>query len=84
MHSRKDWALTAEQRADAREALILLDGTGITLTEVARRAMAGQRATKRVIAGEAVDEFVREVMRREARPATVLWYEDKLRYLALP
>jgi integrase len=80
MHSRKDWALTAEQRADAREALILLDGTGITLTEVARRAMAGQRATKRVIAGEAVDEFVREVMRREARPATVLWYEDKLRY----
>jgi site-specific recombinase XerD len=76
---RRDWALSAAQRADAREALVLLEGTELTLAEVARRAVAGQRATRRVPVHEAIDEFLREVIRRQARPATVLWYEDKLR-----
>ena len=76
---RKDWALSAAQRADAREALALLDGTDLTLAEAVRRAMVGQRATHRVTAREAVDEFLRELIRREARPATVTWYDDKLR-----
>lgn len=76
---RKDWALSAVQRADAREALAILEGTDLTLAEVARRAVAGQRATQRVTAREAIDEFLREVIRREVRPLTVLWYDDKLR-----
>ena len=76
---RRDWALSAAQRADAREALELLDGTGLTLAEIARRALAGQRATLRVTAREAVDEFMREIVRREARPATTVWYDDKLK-----
>lgn len=46
---------------------------------MARRAVAGQRATQRVSACEAIDEFLRDVIRREVRPSTVLWYDDKLR-----
>jgi integrase len=75
---RKDWALSTAQRADAREALALIEGSGLTLAEIARRAIEGQRATRRVSAREAVDEFMRELMRRGVRPATVSWYEDKL------
>jgi len=59
--------------------LRILDGTDLTLAEAARRAVAGKRATRCVTAQEAVDEFLREVIRREVRPSTVLWYEDKLR-----
>lgn len=75
---RTDWALTPEQRHDARAALRILDGTGITLESAAQRAVAGHRAVKRVKISEGVNDFVRSRLQESARAATVQWYESKL------
>ena len=37
MPQRKDYALSTTQRSDAREALRILDGSGLTLTDAAKR-----------------------------------------------
>lgn len=76
--SRIDFALSPSQRTDARAALKLLDGTGISLEEAARRAVHGRRALRRVKFGEAVDEFVRSRLTAGRRARTVEWYEQKL------
>ena len=75
--SRIDFALSPAQRTDARAALKLLDGTGITLEEAARRAISGRRALRRVKFSVAVDEFVRAKLTKRVR--TVEWYEQKLK-----
>jgi integrase len=79
---RSNYLLTPAQKADAREALKLLEGTDITLTEAARRAVKGQRALRRVTFMAAVDEFVLVKIRSGARHATVEWYEERLRPMA--
>ncbi len=40
MARREDFMLSARERAEAREALELLAGSGLTLVEAARRAVA--------------------------------------------
>ena len=44
---RTDYALSPEQRADAREALAILDGTGMSLAIAARIATAIRANTPR-------------------------------------
>lgn len=78
---RKDAALTPAERADARAALRLLDGTGITLEAAAQRAVQGRRGLRRITIGDARDEFVRSRLVDGKRARTVEWYENKL---ALP
>lgn len=78
---RIDYALTPAQRVDARAALQLLDGTGISLEEAARRAIAGKRAVRQVTVDEAIDLFVRSRLTGGLRERTVEWYQDKLRLL---
>lgn len=73
---RKDYALSPAQRSDAREALLLLDGTGLSLTESARRALQGRRALHRVSVAKAVSEFLRT--RLSLRSRTADWYEYAL------
>jgi hypothetical protein len=48
---RKELALSAAQRADACEALAILEGTGLTLAEVARRVASGRRVPRQMKAG---------------------------------
>jgi integrase len=79
---RTNYAMTPPQKADAREALRVLEGTGITLTEAACRAVKGQRALRRATFAAAVDEFVLQKMKGGARHATVDWYDERLRPLA--
>jgi integrase len=76
---RKDFALSPAQRADARAALALLDGTGISLEESARRAVQGKRALLRIKFSAAVDQFIRSRLSDGKRARTVEWYEQKLR-----
>jgi len=75
----RNFELTPDQRADARDALALLDGSGLTLAEAARRALQGRRALRRVSVAEAVDEFQRTRLRLRAR--TFEWYESNLKPL---
>jgi integrase len=78
---RKDYALTPEQRIDARDALRILDGTGVTLTQAARQAVQGRRAVQRIKFTTAVDDFIRTRMTTGLRSGTVGWYQ---KMLALP
>jgi integrase len=75
---RKDFALSAEQRADARAALLLLDGSGMSLTDAVRKALHGRRALRRVSVETAADEFLRTRLINGNRSRTVDWYEQKL------
>lgn len=73
---RKNYALSPEQKADAREALRLLAGSNLTLTEAATRVLQGKRATERVTAEDAVNRFLRTRLGLRAR--TLEFYEVQL------
>lgn len=75
---RIDFALSPAQRVDAREALKLLDGTGMSLSEAARRALHGRRAMQRITVSEAVDKFLRTRLANGRRSQTFDWYNKKL------
>lgn len=75
---RRDYALTSAQKADARAALELLDGTEISLEEAARRAIVGRRSGKKTLVPAAIDLFIRSRLKANCRDATVAWYQDKL------
>lgn len=79
--ARANYRLTPEQKADARAALLILDGTGISLEEAARKAVSGKRGLRRVTFEQAVDAFVRSRILDGRRRATVTWYEERLRPL---
>jgi integrase len=76
--ARSNFVLTPELKADARAALTLLDGTGISLQEAARRALTTRRGARRITMAEAIDEFVRSRLKAGLRRATVDWYEERL------
>lgn len=75
---RARFALSPEQKVDAREALRILHGSGISLTAAASRAVHGRQALHQVTLATAVDSFTLQLVRKKARPATLLWYESKL------
>lgn len=78
---RTDFALTPEQRIDARDALRILADTGITLTLAAQQAVQGRRAVRRIKFTQAVDDFIRSRMESGLRSTSVGWYQ---KMLALP
>lgn len=71
MH-RRDFALTPEQKMDARTAIESLAGSGMSLEEAVRRALEGKRAVKRVLIPVAAADFMRS--RQTLRAATAEWY----------
>jgi integrase len=73
---RRDYALTPEQRIDARAALKLLEGSGVSLLDAAQRAMHGRRALKRMRVQDGADLFLREKLSK--RPATADWYLSRI------
>jgi len=76
---RRNFALSPEQRADARAALQLLEGTGFNLADAAR-IVAGRKGDSRETSiEEAVDAFLRDAIARQLRSRTVDFYESKLR-----
>lgn len=79
MQARKDWALSAEQRIDARAALALLAGTGLSLEEAARRAISTVRKAERSIPmHQAVAAFLRRCRAAGLRDSTIDWYDREL------
>lgn len=75
---RKDYALTSIQRADARKAIAILEGTGITLEAAAEIAARGRRARLRLTFETACDEFVLLKSKEGLRTRSVETYEQKL------
>lgn len=75
---RSNFAMDADEKADARGALALLEGTGLTLQEAARRAIEKMRGVERVTVSKCAEAFVRNRLREKCRELTVTWYENKL------
>jgi integrase len=78
---RKNFALSSEQRADAREAIRILHGTGLSLKDAARVATAQGERREAMTIDAAIEEFLRD---REAhvRPDTLRFYEQHLTTLS--
>lgn len=75
--TRRDAALSPADRSDAREALALLSGSGLSLAAAARFALEGRSAIRRISVGDATELFLHEKLKR--RGATFGFYESKLR-----
>jgi site-specific recombinase XerD len=75
---RTDYALSPEQRADAREAIAILGGTGMSLAIAARIASGGRRATQSVTVEQGAERFMLHVVRSSLRPRSKEWYESHL------
>lgn len=76
--SSRRYALSPEQKVDAREALRILEGSGLSLTVAAQRAVGGRAALQHVSLRTAADRYLLQLVRSKARGATVRWYENKL------
>lgn len=79
---RNDFALGPAERADARSALVLLAGSGLTLTEAARRALLARegraQALRTVPIADALRDFLAYTHARGRRMATLAYYEAQL------
>lgn len=78
---RKNARLTDAQLTDAREALALLEGTGLTLAATVRVALRlddRPQASRGVLIAEAIERFCAESMRRNRREKTVTGYRQQL------
>lgn len=71
-------ALSPEQKLDAREALRILDGSGLTLSAAANIATSGLGQVQSVTLSAAIDLFLRALMIEKKRGTTLRWYESKL------
>lgn len=82
MKRRRDWELSPEDRVDARAALRILEGSGFTLTEAARRTLTrdGGQISRTTLA-EAVDGYLRRLLQLKRRGQTFHWYEMKFAVL---
>lgn len=78
---RRDRALTADERMDAREALRLLEGSGLSLQDAARHCLSSGRAQRGVALVEiasAVHDFLASRRERKLRPDTLHYYQSVL------
>lgn len=79
---RKNYSLTPEERADAREALQILRSAGWSggsiLTDSARIASGRQAGAVSCGLETAADQFVRDALKRNLRRRSVEFYESKL------
>jgi integrase len=78
VQKRKNWSLSPEERMDAREALQLLAGSGLSLESAVRLALGRQGGTiQSVPLGDGVAAFLRERKDR-LRSKTMDFYERQL------
>lgn len=75
--ARKDRALSAVERSDARAALALLQGSGLSLEAAVRRALEGRAALRRITVEDATEKFLRARL-GDCRDTTWGFYETKL------
>lgn len=79
---RHNFALSSEEKADAREALRLLDGSGMSLPTAVKIALAGKRSLRRDTVEDTADAFLKSRIASGCRPSTVTWYDEQLIVIA--
>jgi integrase len=77
MSPRSNFLLGADQKSDARSALEILAGSGVSLSEAARLAIAGRRAVKNISVRECANLFLHDRL-LTTRGHTYAWYESKI------
>ncbi len=77
---RIDFALSANQREEARQAIRILEGSGLSLLDAARIAATGRVAVEKISISEAVHKFLSTL--GDLRETSREWYADKLGILA--
>jgi integrase len=79
---RSDFRLGPAEKADARSALVLLAGTGLSLTDAARRAVLSgdvrPPAFRTVVFTDALRDFIAYTHGKKRRLATLAYYEAQL------
>lgn len=75
---RKNFSLTLDQKDDARRALALLEGTGISLEEAAKWVSGVSGAIRRSTYEAAVEEFLLAKKREKRALTTRQWYAQAL------
>ena len=76
--SRKNFALSADKRADAREALEILKGSGLSLAAAAALAVNKRQGVVPTSLEVGVNQFLRSCLARNLRRRSVEFYESKL------
>lgn len=71
--------MSPDERVDARDALRILEGSGLSLTEAARRSVQAVGVSQATFLEDAIDSYVRRLLRMNRRKATVNYYDDVLR-----
>lgn len=74
---RSNFLLSSLQKADARAALLMLEGSGIGLAEAARLALDRRRAVKSITVSECANLFLRSRL-ESTRPHTFAFYESRI------
>lgn len=75
---RKNFSLTLDQKDDARRALALLEGTGISLEEAAKWVSGVTGRIREVSYAEAVEEFLQSKKKEKRALTTRSWYAQAL------
>lgn len=75
---RKNFQLTPQEKAEAREAIEILQGSGVSLVEAARVAVGRSSAIARLTFEESARRFFKSRLSSRLRSATVAWYEQQL------
>ena len=75
---RKNYKLLPAEAKDARAALEILSGSGLSLTDAAGLAVGRAAGTQRTTLDDAADAFIRKCIERKLRPTSVHFYETKL------
>lgn len=82
---RTNFALSCEQKIDARRALLLLQDSGLTLEAACQLALAQKRGTEQVTVAQGVTEFLKmkeeQVRDGHKRGDTLRWYQQRLVFL---
>jgi integrase len=77
---RKNYALTPQQKIDARDAIELLDGSNLTLLDAARLALhlkPGSSAETKTV-DQAMGLFLNAAIRKKMNPGTLAFYDNHL------
>lgn len=79
---RVNFRLDGETRADARAALQILEGSGLSLSDAARLAVGRAQGVSKTSLQRGIDLFLKECLRKNLRARTVEFYEFNLQNFA--
>lgn len=81
--TRKDFALSPEERADARQAIRMLEGSGLSMSDAARIALhLNPGASECVDVAVGIDRYILACVRKQMATGTLEFYQNHLEQVA--